>query len=84
MRCSGAGRRSSKSPAQAKEQNIETLPTTLGEALGELERDEVLCRALGTEYATVYLETKRAEWEEYHEMTSRSVSAWETRRYLSL
>ncbi len=69
---------------EAKEQNIELLPANLGEALDEMERDEVLCRALGTEYAAVYLETKRVEWEEYHEMTSRSVTAWETQRYLSI
>lgn len=71
-------------PAQAKEQNLELLPATLGEALEELERDEVLCRALGSEYAAVYLEAKRNEWEEYDEMTSRSVTSWETSRYLSL
>ncbi len=70
--------------AQAKEQNIELLPATLGEALVEMERDEVLCGALGSEYTAAYLEAKRAEWEEYHEMTSRSVTAWETQRYLSL
>ncbi len=71
-------------PPQAREQNLELLPATLGEALEELERDEVLCRALGSEYAAAYLETKREEWEEYHEMTSRSVTTWETQRYLGL
>lgn len=70
--------------AQAKEQSIELLPATLGEALVEMERDEVLCRALGSEYAAAYLEAKRAEWDEYQEMTSQSVTAWETQRYLSL
>ena len=69
---------------QAQEQKIEMLPATLGEALADLERDEVLCRALGSQYAAAYLETKREEWEEYHEMTTRSVTAWETQRYLSV
>ena len=58
------------------------MPANLGEALDELERDEVLCNALGSDYAAAYLETKRAEWDEYHEMMLKSVTAWEVQRYL--
>ncbi len=72
------------SPTEAKREGIDLLPANLGEALDELERDEVLCRALGTAYAPSYLEIKRAEWDEYAEMTAKSVTAWEVQRYLGL
>jgi glutamine synthetase len=72
------------SPKQAEAQGIDMLPSTLGEALDEFERDEVLCRALGSDYAAAYLETKRLEWDEYHEMTTKSVTAWEVQRYLGI
>ena len=65
-------------------QGIEMLPANLGEALDELERDDVLCSALGKEYAEVYLSTKREEWDEYHQMISQSVTPWEMKRYLSV
>ncbi len=72
-----------KSPAQALESGIELLPANLGEALDALEQDEALCRALGEDYAKNYIETKRAEWDEYHEMTSKAVTNWELNRYLA-
>lgn len=73
-----------KSPAQAQESGIELLPANLGEALDALEKDEVLCGALGADYAAHYLETKRAEWDEYHEMISKSITDWELSRYMAL
>ncbi len=72
------------SPTDAKREGIDLLPATLGEALDELERDEVLCRAFGTTYAQSYLDIKRAEWDEYAEMTAKSVTTWEVQRYLGL
>ena len=72
------------SPKQAEDQRIEMLPSNLGQALDELERDDVLCSALGTEYAAAYLEAKRDEWDEYHETTSKSVTDWEVQRYLNI
>ncbi|WP_407542818.1 glutamine synthetase family protein (plasmid) [Deinococcus radiomollis] len=42
---------------------IRPLPTSLGEAISELERDPVLLKALGTERAATYLAVRRAEWE---------------------
>ncbi len=70
------------SPRQAQDQGIGLLPANLGEALDALERDEVLCGALGTDYAAHFLEVKRAEWDEYAEMTAKNVTAWEVQRYL--
>jgi glutamine synthetase len=70
------------SPRQAQEQGIGMLPANLGEALDALEQDDVLCGALGTDYASHFLEVKRAEWDEYAEMTAKSVTPWELQRYL--
>jgi glutamine synthetase len=72
------------SPGEAAARGIELLPANLGEALDELERDEVLCNALGTEYSKMYLETKRDEWDEYSNMTAKSVTPWELHKYLVL
>jgi glutamine synthetase len=60
------------------EYNIEQLPGSLGEAIAELEADEVLLEALGEHTSTIFLEAKRAEWDEYR----MQVSEWELRRYL--
>ncbi len=59
---------------------IKELPGTLGEALDELERDEVIRDALGDHVLTHFLEAKRAEWDEYR----TQVSEWEVDRYLEL
>lgn len=73
-----------QSPAQAMKNGLELLPANLGEALDALEGDEVLCNALGATYAQNYLETKRAEWDEYNEMICKTVTPWEWNRYLAL
>ena len=70
------------SPREAQARGIDLLPANLGEALDALERDEVLCSALGADYAAHYLDVKRAEWDEYAEMTAKNVTAWEIQRYL--
>ncbi len=72
------------SPAQAQQKGIGLLPANLGEALDALEQDEALCNALGQDYARNYLETKRAEWDEYNDMTCKAVTDWEMTRYLAL
>lgn len=72
------------SPAEAQSRGIELVPANLGQALDELERDEVLCQSLGIEYSKMYLETKRAEWDEYSAMTSKNVTPWELQKYLVL
>jgi glutamine synthetase len=57
---------------------IEFLPSNLSEAMKALEKDSVILEALGSPYAGYYLETKRAEWKEYHD----TVSPWEISNYL--
>ncbi len=80
-----AGRRNDRNLYEVPEEElkaagIEFLPTTLNEALDELERDEVVMDALGREYAQYYIRVKREEWKAYH----NSVSAWELDQYLGL
>jgi glutamine synthetase len=65
---------------ELKAAGIEFLPTTLNEALDELERDEVVMEALGREYGEYYVRVKREEWKRYHD----SVSQWELDNYLGL
>jgi glutamine synthetase len=66
------------SAQQLAEQNIRVLPQNLLEAITELERDEVVCGALGPGLSKEFIELKRMEWTEY----ARHVSDWETNRYL--
>ena len=68
------------SEAELKAAGIGFLPTTLSEALDELEQDEVIKAALGREYAEYYIQVKRDEWKSYHD----SVSQWEVEQYLGL
>jgi glutamine synthetase len=57
---------------------IRELPGTLGEAIDELERDNVITEALGDHVLSHFVEAKRAEWDEYR----TQVSGWEVDRYL--
>lgn len=66
-------------PAEREAKNIRMLPQSLPEALGELERDEVIQAALGPIYHE-FLTLKRAEWSDYHAQVSR----WEIDRYLTM
>ncbi len=59
--------------------NIRVLPQSLDEAIGELERDEIIQAGLGP-IAREFLRLKRMEWNDYH----RQVSAWEVDRYLTM
>ncbi len=49
------------SEAELRKRRVARLPTSLGEALDELERDEVLMEALGPLRRTAYLAVKRSE-----------------------
>jgi glutamine synthetase len=60
------------------EKGIRELPGTLGEAIDELERDPVICEALGDHVLSHYVAAKRAEWDEYR----TQVTQWELKRYL--
>jgi len=64
--------------AELQRRGIGTLPGTLAEALDELEKDEVILKALGGSIIETFLRAKRAEWEEYR----IQVTPWELERYL--
>jgi glutamine synthetase len=72
------------SPKEAEAQGIALLPANLGEALDELEADDVLCRTLGGDYAAAYLQNKREEWDEYADMTAKNITTWEVSQYLTV
>ncbi len=57
---------------------IESLPRNLGEAIHELEQDELICGVLGEQLSDAYIRTKKAEWKDY----SAQVTPWEEEQYL--
>ncbi len=57
---------------------IALLPSSLNEALLELQRDETMVAALGEQIAAWFIEAKSDEWEEYRQQ----VHQWELDRYL--
>ena len=59
--------------AQIAAKSIRELPGTLGEALDELEKDDVIREALGDHVFSHFIDAKRAEWDEYR----TQVSDWE-------
>ena len=61
-----------------QELNIQQLPGSLGQAIRELEADQVLLDALGEHTGRLFVEAKRAEWDEYR----MQVTEWELDRYL--
>jgi glutamine synthetase len=69
---------------QRAELGIDTLPENLLDATRELERDDVIRRALGTtrdgDYVDYFVECKRREVQAAHEQ----VTQWELDRYLQL
>jgi glutamine synthetase len=67
-------------PNELERRSIETLPSTMQEALDELRKDEVIQEALGEVIYENFLEAKQAEWSEYR----RHVSPWEVERYLDI
>ena len=58
---------------------IEQLPETLGEAVDEMARSEVVEKALGEHIFPRYIDLKRQEWEDYR----IQVTQWEIERYLA-
>lgn len=65
---------------QLRRHNITTLPATLGEALEELKKDEVVQAALGEHVYERFLEAKNQEWDAFR----MYVSPWELDRYLEI
>lgn len=64
--------------SELNRRNIELLPLTLGEALDELRKDEVIQSALGDHVLERFLEAKNLEWTSFRS----DVSRWELDRYL--
>jgi glutamine synthetase len=62
------------------EMSIDSLPGSLMEALGELERDEVLRETLGEHVYQAFMRAKKTEWDQYR----TQVSQWEIDQYLTL
>lgn len=65
-------------------QGIDLLPANLLDATRELEKDDVLRKALGKtrdgDYVDYFIKVKRGEWQAAHEQ----ITQWELDRYLSL
>jgi glutamine synthetase len=71
--------------AERRKLGVNTLPTTLKEALEEWKTDDICVRAMGKENAEKYRELKFQEWKEYeqHMPNNRNeVTAWERQKYL--
>ena len=61
-----------------QEYGIDVLPTNLGEAIEELENDEVILEGLGSHVGPKFVEAKNEEFDDY----LVEVSDWEIDRYL--
>ncbi len=68
------------SKEEKKSLGIESLPSTLNEALLELDKDEVVKSALTDHILGNYIEAKREEWENYR----IRVHQWELDQYLTV
>jgi glutamine synthetase len=68
------------SPEQRRERGITSLPETLGEAIDELSRSELMRKALGPHIFDRYIELKRKEWDEYRVQ----LTDWEIKKYLAV
>jgi glutamine synthetase len=66
--------------SERRRRNIQTLPSTLPEALEEMERDDLVRETLGEHITERLLEAKREEWNEFR----MRVTQWELDRYLDV
>ncbi len=66
-------------PEERSRLRIDHLPSTLEEALDELEKDPLICEVLGSHIARKYIAAKRAEYLRYRSQ----VSEWELQEYLN-
>ncbi|HEX9598706.1 MAG TPA: type III glutamate--ammonia ligase [Gaiellaceae bacterium] len=68
---------------ELRARGLETLPSNLLQATMELERDEVIRKALGEarneDYVDYFIRVKQEEWNRYHEQ----VTPWEIKEYLT-
>ena len=63
-----------------RRRNIPTLPATLGEAVQEFKKDQVLRDALGEHVSERLIDAQSTEWDEFR----RTVTEWERDRYLEI
>ncbi|MFW9966645.1 MAG: glutamine synthetase family protein [Candidatus Thorarchaeota archaeon] len=68
------------SDAERESLGIKMLPITLWEAIGHLERDEVIRDAIGSKLTDAFIRIKRDEWREY---VNYAVTGWEWSKYHS-
>lgn len=66
------------SAAERQARGIGSLPSSLAEALDEMEKDSLVCKVLGEHITSRYLAAKRQEWDEFR----TAVSQWEIDAYL--
>jgi glutamine synthetase len=66
-------------PDRMRLRHLETLPSSLAEALDALTQDDVIMGALGAYISDRYVAAKTQEWDDYN----RQVTPWELDRYLS-
>ena len=66
------------SQADRKKMGIASLPGSLDEAIGEMEKSDLVRRALGDHIFEKFIENKRIEWNEYR----TQVHGYELRKYL--
>jgi len=67
------------SAEEKKKHGINALPETLADALAELEKDEVVKKALGKHVYDNFMRVKRKEWDEFR----IQVTGWELENYLN-
>jgi len=63
-----------------RRRNVGVLPSTLGEAIAELERDEVIREALGEHVFERLVEAQKRDWDAFRQY----VTPWELERYLEI
>ncbi|UCG03258.1 MAG: glutamine synthetase [Candidatus Heimdallarchaeota archaeon] len=68
------------SEKERKELNIKTLPGNLFEALSYLEKDKLICDALGEHICEKFFQLKKEEWLQY----STQVTDWDWKNYLQI
>jgi glutamine synthetase len=67
--------------AERETRGLRRFPSTLADALTELEQDSVLLEALGDERAHEFIGVRRAEWEDLGRLTTSQQVAAHFRRY---
>ncbi|MFW6085532.1 MAG: hypothetical protein ACODAA_09980, partial [Gemmatimonadota bacterium] len=67
------------SESERRRHAVQSLPANLGEAIGELERSELMREALGGHVFDNFVAAKKREWSDY----ISQVTEWEIGKYLT-